>query len=125
MRGGDCTCFYGLLGAAISEAADKKIAIMSVGPSPAVQNAVRGFLPAPSKELAPDVKVTLKIGLEDMNVGEKVFRELESDMDVIAFLRSNGCQFLATANPKIPCFVGVTTNPQFLGAVNNLEAPYP
>ena len=64
--------FYGSLGPAISEAADKKIAIMSVGPSPAVQNAVRGFLPR-LKELAPDVKVTLKIGLEDMNVERKSF----------------------------------------------------
>lgn len=112
----------GSLGPATSAAAEKKITIMSVGPSPAVQDAVRGFLPR-LKELAPDVKVTLKLGLEDMKVGDKVFRELESSMDGIAFLRSNGCQFLATANPKVPSFVGVTTNPQFLGAVNNLEAP--
>ena len=112
----------GSLWPAPSAAAEKKVAIMSVGPSPAVQDTLRGFLPR-LKELAPDVKVTLKIGLEDMKGGEKVFRELESSMDGIAFLRSNGCQFLATANPKVPCFVGVTTNPQFLGAINNPEAP--
>lgn len=110
------------LGPATSIAAEKKIAIIWVGPSPAAQDCLRSFLPR-LRELAPEVKVTIRKGLPDMAEGEKAFRELESSMDGIIFLRSNGAQFLATARPKIPCFVGVTNNPQFLGAVNNLDAP--
>ncbi len=105
-----------------TQAAEKKIAIMSVGPSLLAKENLMGFLPR-LREIAPDVKVTLKMEMANMGDAEKVFREFESNMDGIVFLRSNGTEFLAKTNPKIPCFVGTGTNPKFLGAIQNLESP--
>ncbi len=103
-------------------AAEKKIAIMWVGKAEQCHEWTRPFL-ARLRKIAPDVKVTLKMDLPDMATGEKVFRELEPQMDGIVFLRSNGASFLGKAKPKIPCFVGNANNPQELGAIANLEAP--
>jgi putative ABC transport system substrate-binding protein len=44
-------------------------------------------------------------------------------VDGIVFLRSSGAKFLASADPKIPCFVGGCNNPAELGAIKNLNAP--
>jgi putative tryptophan/tyrosine transport system substrate-binding protein len=103
-------------------AADKRIAVMWVGQAEQCNLWSKHFL-ARLKQIAPQVKVTLKMDLPDMATGEKVFRELESQVDGIVFLRSNGATFLGKAKPKIPCFVGNTNNPQELGVVANLEAP--
>lgn len=106
----------------VCHAAEKKIAIMWVGKAEQCNLWTRYFL-ARLKTVAPDMKVTLKMDLPDMATGEKVFRELESQMDGIVFLRSNGAKFLGKANPKVPCFVGNTNNPQELGTIQNLDAP--
>jgi putative tryptophan/tyrosine transport system substrate-binding protein len=103
-------------------AAEKKIAIMWVGKAEQCHEWTRPFL-ARLKKIAPEVQVTLKMDLPDMATGEKVFRELEPQMDGIVFLRSNGATFLGKAKPKIPCFVGNTNNPQELGVIEHLEAP--
>lgn len=78
---------------------------------------------ASARELAPDLKVTLKPGLKDMNVAEQVFRKFEAQTDGIVFLRTSGAKFLARAGPRIPCFVGDTNNPEFFGTIRNLFAP--
>jgi putative ABC transport system substrate-binding protein len=44
-------------------------------------------------------------------------------VDGIVFLRSSGAQFLATVDPKVPCFVGGCNNPAELGTIKNLNAP--
>jgi putative ABC transport system substrate-binding protein len=44
-------------------------------------------------------------------------------MDGIVFLRSSGAKFLATIDPKVPCFVGGCNNPAELGVIKNLNAP--
>jgi putative tryptophan/tyrosine transport system substrate-binding protein len=100
----------------------KKIAIMWVGESFPARNNLRGLLPR-LKKLAPDANITVKMNLEDFKVAEQLFREFEGTMDGIVFLRTSGAQFLATAAPKIPCFVGATNNPEFLGVVKNLNSP--
>jgi putative ABC transport system substrate-binding protein len=69
------------------------------------------------------MEVKLDRELKDMDQAAEIFRESEKTMDGIVFLRSSGAEYLATANPKIPCFVGATNNPAELGAVRNLNAP--
>jgi putative ABC transport system substrate-binding protein len=103
-------------------AAGKKIAIMWVGESLPARTNLRGFLPR-LKEIAPDVEVTVKMDIPDNRTAEKIFRDFEGSVDGIVFLRTNGAQFLATASPKKPCFVGATNNPEFLGTIKNLNAP--
>jgi putative ABC transport system substrate-binding protein len=75
------------------------------------------------KEIAPDIHTQLRRNLKDIKEAEQVFREFETTMDAIVFLRSTGAQFLATADPKVPAFVGACNNPAELGAVKNLNSP--
>ncbi len=103
-------------------ASGKKIAVMWMGESLPARVNLRGLLPR-IKEVAPDLEVTVKMDLENKQAAEKLFRELESTMNGIVFLRTSGAEFLATASPKIPCFVGATNNPEFLGTIKNLNAP--
>jgi putative ABC transport system substrate-binding protein len=81
-----------------------------------------GLLPG-LRQLAPDLKVTLYRELKDIQAAEKIFRECEPRVDGIVFLRSSGAQFLATVDPKVPCFVGGCNNPAELGTIKNLNAP--
>jgi putative ABC transport system substrate-binding protein len=105
-----------------ADAAEKKITVMWVGKSHRPSNLYTGFIPK-LKELAPDMEVKLHRQLKDMDEAESIFREAEKTMDAIVFLDSTGAQFLATADPKIPCFVGATNNPAELGVIKNLNAP--
>ncbi|MBI5568888.1 MAG: hypothetical protein HY914_02995 [Desulfomonile tiedjei] len=105
-----------------SLAAEKKIAVMWVGESEMPTNVIKGFLPR-LKELAPDMRVTVKMALPDFQIAGQLFHDFETQMDGIVFLRSGGAEFLGKAKPKIPCFVGDTNNPRELGVVLNLEKP--
>ncbi len=69
------------------------------------------------------MQVKLHRQLKSMDEAEAIFHESEKTMDGIVFLDSTGAEFLATANPKIPCFVGATNNPVDLGVMKSLEAP--
>jgi putative tryptophan/tyrosine transport system substrate-binding protein len=103
-------------------AVERKIAVMWVGKSHRPTDLILGFLPK-LRELAPDMQVKLHRQLKSMDEAEAIFHESEKTMDGIVFLDSTGAEFLATANPKIPCFVGATNNPVDLGAMKSLEAP--
>jgi putative tryptophan/tyrosine transport system substrate-binding protein len=105
-----------------ADAAEKKIAVMWEGQSLAPNDVFLG-LSAKLRETAPGVKIELRRNLKDMAEAERVFREFESTMDGIVFLRSTGAQFLAKIDPKVPVFVGACNNPAELGAVKNLNAP--
>lgn len=115
--------FAGVLGTnGETVAAEKKIVLMWAGKSNMPRKVMMGFR-ARLRELAPGMQVKTHMDLKDMKEAEKLFREYEQTMDGIVFLRSNACEFLAHANPKIPCFVGGCNNPQDLGCVQNLGAP--
>ncbi len=103
-------------------AAEKKIAVMWEGKSGMTKRVHSGFL-TKMKEIAPGLELTTKREIANMKEAEGIFREFEKTMDGIVFLRSSGAEFLATANPKIPCFVGGCNNPMYLGAIKNLNAP--
>lgn len=105
-----------------ANAAGKKITVMWVGKSQRPTNLAMGFLPK-LRELAPDMEVKLHRQLKTMDEAENIFRQAEKTMDGIVFLDSTGAEFLATADPKIPCFVGATNNPAELGVMKNLNAP--
>jgi putative ABC transport system substrate-binding protein len=105
-----------------ASAAERKIAVMWVGKSHRPTNLILGFLPK-LRELAPDIQVKLHRQLKSMDEAEAIFHDAEKTMDGIVFLDSTGAEFLATANPKIPCFRGATNNPVDLGVMKSLEAP--
>lgn len=103
-------------------AAEKKVVVMWQGKAGMPKRVIMGFLPA-VKKLAPELQVTTKINIATMPEAEAIFRTFESSMNGIVFLRSNGAEFLAKANPKIPCFIGACNNPVDLGAVRDFEHP--
>ena len=105
-----------------SYAGPKKIAVIWDSKSMMPSNVNSAMLPK-LRQLAPDLEVEIHRQLKDMQEAEKVFRDCETRVDAIVFLRSSGAEFLAKANPKIPCFVGACNNPVDLGAVKNLNAP--
>jgi len=114
---------FASLGVFGTAAADQKeIAVIWEGKSRMTTNVAMGLLPG-LRQLAPDLKVTLYRELKDMPAAENVFRECEPRVDGIVFLRSSGAQFLAKADPKVPCFVGGCNNPAELGTIKNLNAP--
>ena len=103
-------------------AANEKIAVMWVGKSGMTNRVLIGFTQR-ARTTAPDMAITLKRELKNMKEAETLFREFESNMNGIVFLRSTGAEFLAKANPRVPCFVGGCNNPAYLGTVKNLNAP--
>jgi putative tryptophan/tyrosine transport system substrate-binding protein len=103
-------------------AAEKKVALMWEGKSGMTKRVHMGFLHR-MKSIAPNVEITTKREISDMKEAERVFRDFETTMDGIVFLRSTGAEFLAHANPRIPSFVGGCNNPLYLGAIKNLMAP--
>ncbi len=103
-------------------AAEKEIAVIWEGKSRMTTNVAMGLLPG-LRQLAPDLKVTLYRELKDIQAAGKIFRDVEPKVDGIVFLRSSGAEFLASADPKVPCFVGGCNNPQELGTIKNLNAP--
>jgi putative tryptophan/tyrosine transport system substrate-binding protein len=109
-------------GPAPAGADEKKVGLLWVGRSHAADDFLLGFS-SRLREIAPEIKIELRRNLKDMAEGEKIFREFESTQDGIVFLRSNGAQFLATADPKVPTFIGACNNPTELGAIKNLDAP--
>jgi putative tryptophan/tyrosine transport system substrate-binding protein len=110
------------IGAACAAAADVKVAVIWEGKAGMAKRVYMGFVHR-MKAIAPEVKITGRMDLANIQEAERVFRELETSMDGIVFLRSSGAEFLATANPKIPCFIGGCNDPAFLGAVKHLDAP--
>ena len=102
--------------------AEKKIVVMWEGKSGMTKRVHSGFLQK-IREIAPDVEITSRREIENLQQAENIFREYENTVDAIVFLRSSGAEFLAKANPKIPCFVGGCNNPYHLGAIRNLDAP--
>src|SRR5271157_213844 len=111
-----------LAGAGAADAATKSIAIIWEGKSEMTNRTAMGFL-ATLRTLAPEVEVKQYRQLKNMQEAEAAFRESEKTMDGIVFLRSSGAQFLATIDPKVPCFVGGCNNPAELGTIKNLNAP--
>lgn len=103
-------------------AAQKEIAVIWEGRSRMTTNVAMGLLPG-LRQLAPDLKVTLYRELKDIQAAEKIYRECEPRVDGIVFLRSSGAKFLASIDPKVPCFVGGCNNPVELGTIKNLNAP--
>lgn len=103
-------------------AEEKKIAVMWEGKSGMTKRVHMGFLQK-MKAIAPNVEITTKREIPDMQEAERVFREFEGTTNGIVFLRSSGAEFLAKANPRVPSFVGGCTNPLYLGAIKNLNAP--
>jgi putative tryptophan/tyrosine transport system substrate-binding protein len=110
----------GIIGTAT--AAQKEIAVIWAGKSRMTTNVQMGLLPA-LRQLAPDLKVDLYRELKNIQAAGKIFQEVEPKVDGIVFLRSSGAKYLATADPKVPCFVGGCNNPAELGAIKNLNAP--
>lgn len=103
-------------------AAEKKIAVMWEGKSGMTKRVHMGFLQR-MKVIAPDLEITTKREIADMQEAEKLFREFEATTNGIVFLRSSGAEFLGQVNPRVPSFVGGCNNPLYLGAVKNLMAP--
>ena len=109
-------------GARNADAATTYVAIIWEGKSEMTNRTAMGFL-AKVRTLAPDLEVKQYRQLKNMQEAEQAFRESENTMNGIVFLRSSGAQFLATVDPKVPCFVGGCNNPAELGVIKNLNAP--
>ncbi|MEW6348469.1 MAG: ABC transporter substrate binding protein [Thermodesulfobacteriota bacterium] len=105
-----------------SHAQAKEVAVIWDTKSLMVKNLVTGFL-AEIGALAPDLRITVHGKLKNMEEAEKVYRDCESRVDGIVFLRSSGAEFLGKIKPKVPCFVGACNNPQELGVIRNLDEP--
>jgi len=114
-------CFVAVSSTPMVNAAEK-IAVMWEGKSGMTKRVHSGFLQK-IRQIAPEVEVTSKREIGNMQEAEKAFYEFEESVDGIVFLRSSGAEFLAKINPKIPCFVGGCNNPLYLGAVKNLTSP--
>ncbi len=112
----------GLSMAAPYTAQAKQVVVIWDTKSLMVKNLVKGFL-AEIGALAPDLKVTIRGKLKDMEEAQKVFHECESTADAIVFLRSSGAEYLGKVTPKVPCFVGACNNPKELGVIRNPAAP--
>jgi len=108
--------------AGTADAATKYVAMIWEGRSEMTNRTAMGFL-AKVRILAPELEVKQYRQLKDMREAEQAFRESEKTVDGIVFLRSSGAQFLATIDPKVPCFVGGCNNPAELGVIKNLYAP--
>jgi len=115
-----CSTIVGMSKAAAQE--KKKVAVIWDTKSAMVDVVLLGFL-SKIHQVAPDLEVKIFRQLKDMQEAERVYRECESTMNAIVFMRSSGAEFLAKEKPKIPCFVGACNNPADLGAVRNLNAP--
>jgi putative ABC transport system substrate-binding protein len=115
-----CVALVTTIGAPVASA--KEVAVIWDTKSAMVRDLMMGFLPEAHKT-APDLKITLHRELANMDEAKKVFLESESKVDGIVFLRSSGAEYLATVDPKVPCFVGACNNPAELGVIKNLEAP--
>ena len=102
--------------------APKTIGLMWVGKSGMADAVARGFLTR-LEQIAPEVKVDVKMNLADMQEGERVFYAFEKQQDGIVFLRSTGARFLGKYSPSVPSFFGACNNPVALGALKNMEAP--
>lgn len=103
-------------------AAPKTIGLMWVGKSGMSNTAARGFLTR-LKQIAPEVKIEVKMNLADMEEGGRVFHDFEKKKDGIIFLRSTGARFIGQHSPSVPSFFGACNNPVALGALKNMEAP--
>jgi putative tryptophan/tyrosine transport system substrate-binding protein len=103
-------------------AAEKQVALIWEGKASQAKRVAASFL-SEMTAIAPQVTITSRIALPDMEEAERVFRALEATSDGIVFLRSNGAQFLAKAKSSKPCFIGGCNHPSALGVVANLERP--
>jgi len=103
-------------------AAPKTIGLMWVGKSGMADAVTRGFLTR-LEQIAPEVKVDVKMNLADMQEGERVFQAFEKQKDGIVFLRSTGARFMGKHPPSVPSFFGGCNNPVALGALKNMETP--
>jgi putative tryptophan/tyrosine transport system substrate-binding protein len=115
-----CAASVGTIGAPAASA--KEVAVIWDTKSAMVRDLMMGFLPEAHK-LAPDLKISLHRELPNMDEARKVFQECQLKVDGIVFLRSSGAEYLATVDPKVPCFVGACNNPAELGVIKNLESP--
>ncbi|MEW6348160.1 MAG: ABC transporter substrate binding protein [Thermodesulfobacteriota bacterium] len=116
----------------IAMAKEKTVALMWVGnldqrtervTKDTMSNRVATGLLRRLRDLAPEVKVELRRDVPSYREATRLFNVFQSEVDGLVFLGSGGAQFLAKANPKIPCFVGGCNDPKRLGALKNLAAP--
>lgn len=103
-------------------AAEKTVALIWEGRAEMANRVTMGFL-AKVRTLSPGLEIKQYRQLKNIQEAEKVFQECENTTDGIVFLRSSGAQFLASINPKVPCFVGGCNNPVELGVIKNLNSP--
>ena len=111
-------------GSTTSQAAEKRVVLMWVGQAGMAKRVASGFIQR-MKEIAPNVQIVQHRELPNMQRGEELFSQYQTQADGIVFLRSNGAEFLGRLStpPKVPCFVGGCNNPQELGTIKNLNAP--
>lgn len=103
-------------------AAEKKVAVMWEGKS-GMQKRIQSGFHERMRQIAPDVGITSRREIKGFERAEKIFREFAQTHDAVIFQRSSGAEFLAKADPKIPCFVAGCNNPKLLGVIQNLDAP--
>ena len=113
-------------------AADKTLAFMWIGnvderigriTKAAMPSRIATGFMRKMREIAPEVGVDLHRDIRSQEEAERLFRMHESKGNAVVFLRSEGAQFLAKTNPKVPCFVGSCNDPSQLGVIKNLVAP--
>jgi putative tryptophan/tyrosine transport system substrate-binding protein len=100
----------------------KEVAVIWDTKSEMPNNVCLGFLRT-TRQLAPDLKVSVYRELKDFEEAKKVFHECEQKVDGIVLLRSSGATYLGTITPKVPCFVGACNDPVELGTIKNPNAP--
>lgn len=74
-------------------------------------------------EIAPDAKIETRPDLADVDALEASIADFEQSKDGMLILRSNGAKYLGENPTTKPAFIGASNNPEFLGAVDDMNNP--
>lgn len=74
-------------------------------------------------EHAPWIRLEIRKELADLAALEAAISDFEGSKEGMVILRSNGVELLGQRGVTIPAFIGATTNPVELGAVESLTRP--
>ncbi len=100
----------------------KKIGVMWVTKSGMADRVASGFI-GRIKELAPGLEMEFEMALPDAVSAKRVYRRFQDEKDALIFLRSHGAEWLAANPPRIPSFIGASTNPERLGLMSDMSKP--
>ena len=105
-----------------AQAQNKKIGVLWQGKSGMASRVAQGFTEQ-MKAKAPDIELEFKIELKDESELAPIYEEWQNTKNGIVFLRSDGASYMKDHPPKIPGFIGGSSNPEKLGVIKNMAAP--